>query len=310
MLWFVCALSTAFFESLKDVRSKQTLRYLDEYWVAWATQVVVALVLLPLLLWQGIPSLGPQFGTALAIGGSLNVAAFLLYVKAIKQADLSLILPLVTLTPVFLLVTSPLILGEIPTLADIVGVGLIAIGAYILSLSTQTPNPPIIASISQPRPWLRPLHWLRPLRTMFQNRGCQKMLLVAFLWSFTSTFDKVGVLNSSPLFWAVALFSYIAMGLTPWLICRTLRGRSGPPIQLLSQHWSLLASAGLFGGIAVAFQMFALTLAPVAQVIAIKRMSCLFGVGFGHLLFGELGWRERLSGAGVMVFGVVVMTVF
>ena len=40
MLWFVCALSTAFFESLKDVRSKQILRYLDEYWVAWATQVV------------------------------------------------------------------------------------------------------------------------------------------------------------------------------------------------------------------------------------------------------------------------------
>ncbi len=294
MLWFVFAILTAFFESLKDVRSKQSLRYLDEYWVAWATQLVVVIVLLPLLLWQGLPPLGDQFWSALLIGGSLNVVAFLMYVKAIKQADLSLTVPLVTLTPVFLLLTAPLIIREMPTLADVIGVLLIAIGAYILNLNpTQVVGSNILA----------------PIHAMLRNPGCRNMLIVAFLWSFTATFDKIGVLNSSPLLWGVALFSYIALGLSPWLLYRSIKGRSWHPLQQLVRHWHLLASAGLCGGIAIAFQMFALTASPVAQVIAVKRMSCLFGVGFGYWLFGESGLRERLAGAIIMVLGVIVMTV-
>jgi uncharacterized membrane protein len=294
MLWFVFAILTAFFESLKDVRNKQSLRYLDEYWVAWATQLIVVLVLLPLLLWQGLPPLGGQFWHALLIGGSLNVVAFLMYVKAIKQADLSLTVPLVTLTPVFLLITAPLIIAERPNLADVIGVSLIAIGAYILNLH------PTQGSAT---------NCLAPIQSMFRNQGCRKMLLVAFLWSFTSTFDKIGVLNSSPLCWGVALFSYIALGLSPWLLYRSIKGRSWQPIQQVGKHWPLLATAGLCSGIAIGFQMFALTLSPVAQVIAIKRMSCLFSVGFGYFLFGEPGLRTRLAGATTMGFGVIVMTV-
>ena len=54
--------------------------------------------------------------------------------------------------------------------------------------------------------------------------------------------------------------------------------------------------------------MLALTMAPVAQVIAVKRMSTLISVGFGHFFFGEKGMRSRLLGAGIMVSGVVIMS--
>ena len=50
-------------------------------------------------------------------------------------------------------------------------------------------------------------------------------------------------------------------------------------------------------------------MAPVAQVIAVKRMSALISVGFGYFLFGETDLRERLLGASIMVSGVAIMAI-
>jgi drug/metabolite transporter (DMT)-like permease len=288
MLWLVFAILTAFFESLKDVKSKQSLRYVDEYWLTWAVQLIAVLGLLPVLLYTGIPPLGPNFGWALLFGGGLNVWAFLLYVQAIKSTDLSLTVPLVTLTPLFMLITSPLMVGEFPSLMDGVGVMLIVIGSYILNLSAQRQG------------------WLAPLRSLLTNPGCRKMLLVAFLWSFTANLDKVGVANSSPFFWSVTLLLFIACGITPMLLYRF---NTSPPTQL-RPHWQLLGLTGGLAALAIGFQMMAITMTSVAQVIAVKRMSSLISVLFGHFLFQEQGLRERLSGAIVMVLGVVIMTLF
>ena len=49
------------------------------------------------------------------------------------------------------------------------------------------------------------------------------------------------------------------------------------------------------------------TLTLVAYVIAIKRTSVCFGVLWGHLIFHEKGMKERLTGAVVMVLGVVLI---
>jgi drug/metabolite transporter (DMT)-like permease len=296
MTWLIFAILTAFFESLKDVKSKQSLKFFDEYWVTWATQVIAAIVLLPILFWQGLPTIQPQFWTALLIGGTLNIFAFLLYVKAIKEADLSLTVPLVTLTPLFLLLTSPLIVGEKPSGMDTIGVFLIVCGSYILNLKPNQDS------------------WFAPLQAMFKNAGCRKMLFVAFLWSFTSLYDKVGVVNSSAFFWCIALFLYVAAGITPMLIYRWFKRSPQPLAAIERPQWQpylpLLLTTGAFSAIGIGFQMAALTMTSVAQVIAIKRMSSLFSVAFGHFLFGEKGLKERLSGALVMVMGVVLMTLF
>ena len=130
------------------------------------------------------------------------------------------------------------------------------------------------------------------------------MVVVAFIWSITSTFDKVGVLNSSPIFWAIVLFGLIALGILPLIILK-----SKNPIQGIRLHWRLLLAAGVANGIGVGCQMVAVGMVAVTQVIAVKRMSALISVGFGYFVFGEKGIRERLLGAGIMVTGVVVMTI-
>ena len=290
MLWLMLASGTALCEALKDATGKQALKSLDEYSVLLGFTSVGALLMgLLMLATEGFPSLGPDFGLALLIGGGLNILAFTLYTRAIKIADLSLTVPLVTLTPLFLLVTSPLIVQEWPTELDAIGVILLIVGSYVLNL-----NP-------------RQGFTLAPLRAMAVNPGSRMMIGVAFLWSITSNFDKVGTLNSSSLFWGMSLFGTIAVGMVPFVARRVWQQGAGCVLGELRSQAQFISLAGLFNSVGVTLQFIALTMAPVAQVIAVKRMSALISVGFGYLLFGEKGLKERLLGAAIMVSGVAIM---
>ncbi|MGB3571155.1 MAG: EamA family transporter [Phormidesmis sp.] len=301
-MWLFFASLTAFFEACKDATGKQSLKTLDEYSVLFSFMAVGVICMLPVLAIAGIPEIQSGFWLALFVGGGLNILAFTLYVRALKLADLSLTVPLVTLTPLFLLVTSPILVQEWPTHADALGVMLLVIGSYVLNLPPKSFKSASLSSSGLNSPDAHSI-WT-PLLTMARNPGSRLMLYVAFIWSITSNFDKIGVLNSSPLLWAIALFTVIAGGMVPFVFFR--RGSQG--LKPLLAQWRLLGVTGGFNAIAITFQMMALTLAPVAQVIAVKRMSALLSVLFGHFFFKEKGLRERLLGALIMVSGVVVMS--
>ncbi len=289
MTWLLYSLLTAGFESLKDVASKQGLKQLDEYVVAFASMAISVLGLLPAVLWDGIPELKLAFWGALVAGGLLTLVAFTLYIRAIKIADLSLTVPLVTLTPLFMMVTSPLIVQEYPSWADGVGALLLVVGAYVLNIQGREEG-----------------FWA-PLRQLVANPGSRLMLWVAVIWSVTSNIDKVGVVSSSPLMWALSLFAFIALGLLPIVWVRSRRQDRTKQLWLLRANAKTLLLAGGFQALAVGFQMVAIEMVPVTQVIAIKRMSALFSVLLGNLIFREKGLRERALGAAIMVGGVVMM---
>jgi len=50
------------------------------------------------------------------------------------------------------------------------------------------------------------------------NKGSQLMLGVAFLWSFSANIDKVGVQNSSTIFWAIANYTQVKPRRFLWLL--------------------------------------------------------------------------------------------
>ncbi|MGD2182770.1 EamA family transporter [Lusitaniella coriacea] len=284
MTWFLFAFATAFFESLRDVLNKYTLKNANEYAVALGLNGFSALFLLSLLPTAGIPIIGQQFWLALGFGASLNAIAYIIFIKAIKLSDLSKIAPLTTFTPLFLLITSPVLVGEFPNGKGLLGILLVVIGAYTLNI--------------------RQLHkgFFAPFQALWQDRGAKFVLGVAFLWSLTSNFDKIGVQNSSPIFWAFANYSVITVLIVPMaLYQRNARSRQG---------WNFSRTSiliGLCNAIAVACQMNAMSLTLVAYTIAIKRTSAVFSVLFGHFLFKEKGLRERLVGAAIMVMGVVAI---
>ena len=286
MFWAVLALGTAFFEAVKDTLSKHQLVLGDEYLLAWS-YCVFGLPLTGLYLWwEGIPEIGSDFGWALAAGVALNMVAITLYMRAIKASELSLTLPMLTFTPLFMLGTSPLILGEFPDRWGAMGMILIIAGAYLLHLKPHV-------GIAQGR------GLLDPFRALWSEPGPRIMLLVAFIWSFTANLDKVGVTNSSPAFWLFCFFIAMSLGLLPVVLVRSRR-----PLAQLRRNLSGLALVGLFGSLALILQMWAITLTLAAYVVAIKRVSVVFGVLFGHFIFNEKGLARKLFCTALMVAGV------
>ena len=285
MMWLILAILSAFFEAVKDVVSKHNLKANDEYVVTWSLTFFTAAFLTPLLFIIEIPRLNQQFWIALLIGGSMNAVIALLYIKAIKLSDLSLTVPLVALTPLFMLLTSPLIVGEYPNFFDGIGVFLIVMGSYLLNIKEKSQG------------------YLAPFKALLYQPGSKLMLLVAFLWSITTNFDKIGVQNSSPIFWVFALLTTMSVLLLPVLLHKT----SNPKRQII-QYLPMLMATGFFNALGVICQMQALTMTLVVQVIALKRTSVLMGVLFGHFIFKEKDIQERFLGAAIMMGGVLFIT--
>lgn len=285
MTWLIFATLTAIFESLKDVTSKHGLKSINVYIVSWSLIVFRLPLFLPSLFFISIPELGNRFGLALLVGGSLNVISIILYIKAIQVSDLSITVPIVTFTPLFLLVTSPIIVQEYPTLMDAIGMVLIVAGSYLLNLKEKDKG------------------YLAPFKSLFREKGPKLMLVVAFIWSITANVDKVGVQNSSPIFWAIANSSFMATAMTPIMLYKAYSHLT----QIRNNFFSLVP-IGLFQGTAVLLQMQAIDMTLVAHVISIKRMSTLLSVLLGHFIFQEKGIKERATGAAIMICGVVLIT--
>ncbi len=285
-MWIILSLLTAVCEALKDGLCKKSLKNFDVFTISWVWKVFSLPFILPLIFFTPMPEQIPgEFWMALVVGGSLNILATLLYIRAINQSDLSITLPLLSFTPVFLLFTSPLMVGDVPALWGYVGVFFIFAGSYILGIRDRS-------SV------------FSPLRALVKEPGARLMLMVALIWSVAANMDKIGVVATSPFFWAVCVQSYISLGLTIVLLFNrpVLRGRLGGNLKIL-----LLI--GFFTGAGFVFQMSAIKLGLVPYVIAIKRTSIIMGVLIGGLYFLEKDLKTRLTAAAVMLAGVFLIAV-
>lgn len=283
-MWIILSFLTAFCEAVKDALCKKSLKDFDVFTIAWAWKFFSLPFILPLIFFIPIPEHLPGlFWLALATGGGLNILATLLYIRAINQSDLSITLPLLSFTPVFLLFTSPVMVGDVPTMTGYVGVLLIFSGSYLLGIKDRTTV-------------------LSPLKAIVREPGARTMLLVALIWSVAANMDKLGVMSTSPFFWAVCVQSFISVGLSIvlWFNRLSLRGRTGNSLKML-----LLI--GFFTAAGFIFQMSAIELGLVPYVIAIKRTSIIMGVLVGGLYFMEKDLKTRLIATGVMLAGVLLI---
>ncbi len=307
MSWIVLSLLTAFSQSLKDVFSKKKLHRIDEYSIAFLMGIFsIIFVFIFLILAKNtsmekifpdsasvffIPQfeeLSVSFWEALFINGTLNLIATVVYLKAIKHSELSVTIPMLAFTPVFLIFTSPIILGksELPNLVSLMGILLVVFGSYLLNINECH------------------LGFWKPFRALLKENGPRLMLLVAFIWSITSIYDKVGSRETSSIFWTLSVHFYINIFIGIILIFRRLKKIETFKIS----HIKEIIPIGLFNSLTSLFQMTAVQLALVANIISIKRTSIVISTIFGYLFFREKNIRSRILGASIMVLGVIFIT--
>jgi len=287
MLWFPLTIGSAFMLSLADALTKRELEGTGLMRAVWLRNLLALPFLFALLPFIEIPPLDMTFARAVAAGLPLEVAATFLYVRAIQLSPLSLTMPFLALTPVYLLVSSLFILGEVPSPGGVLGVVLLAAGAYLLNIHT-----------------LRKGGFLGPFRAVLKEPGSMMMMAVAAIYAVTSDLGKLAIIHSSPLFFAVVYWALFSLLLTPAALWH-MKGRT--PGRALAVDARAFLPVGMAQAAMVALHMVAISLTQVSYMIAVKRTSLLFAVGFGYFMFSEKNIRERLVGASFMFVGLAMI---
>jgi uncharacterized membrane protein len=131
------------------------------------------------------------------------------------------------------------------------------------------------------------------------------MLLVAVVWALTSTLGKQGILLYGAIPFGAIVLICDAVGLAFIALFRFKMGTARASFDRRAIYLFLVS--GLLMAAAHLTHVLSLSLAPVAYMISVKRLSLVFGVLLGWFYFREENIRYRLTGACVMVVGVFMV---
>ncbi len=292
-MWFGFALVSAVLYSLRGVLEKTAITHVNKYVLGLGIRLfALPFFAIPFLfhpeLFIPLHELPVSFWLAVFvvcfIGTPLET---IFYYEAIKKEELSLALPMLSLSPVLTIGFAALAFGERPSLLGALGIVVILLGVYALKLSHAREG------------------LLEPMKHLAKSRGVQFMAIVACSLAIGSVFDKMGVKGSNVYMYA--LFNYTFVSLSLWLFARK---KAPQHMHQLKTH----AGAFLRIGIVVAgytlLYLLALDKGPTAYVVAIRSASILLSIVWGVLLFKEKDFSAKIV-AGTLIFaGLVLIKVF
>ena len=286
MLWLIPAILSALFDSLKDIASKKSLNNVEPEVAALANTLFAVPVVLIALIFFEKPVFDRTFWIIMSVSSIILSVSFIIYMKSLKSTDISLAIPFTAVSPAFMLVVTPILIGESTTRTGSFGVLLIALGAYLLNANKNSRSV------------------LEPIRAIMHDKGVLLMLLVAFLWSITATLDRIILMHASPLFYMTCYYLIISVLLSINAIYKCKK----PIFPQIRKNIKPLASIGIFFAIGQIAYIYAYTLTFAAYVVAVKRTNALFSVVLGAIFFKEKNIRGRFFGALLMVIGVAIIS--
>jgi drug/metabolite transporter (DMT)-like permease len=308
MFWYVLSLIGAIADAGYYIAAKKFLQTADPVILAAGGYTCCGIILLIVSWIRGIPTIGHDFYGALFASSVLGACAVLLSFASLRHTDISLAVPMISFTPLFLMVTAFILLHEIPSLMGIAGIVTIVAGSYVLNVSSPQKG------------------WSDPFRSITKNRGVLYMLIVSLLYAVSINFDKIIVTNSDPVFGSSV--TCIALGLSFAGISgfAMVRNRVVPvmdpssypslqrreetasiPFKNSIKEWILIGTLVCISAVSI---NTAYTMQIVPYVIALKRMSIIITVLYGGFIVGEEDMTRRLSGALLMVAGAVLIVLF
>ncbi|KAG1692824.1 hypothetical protein DVH05_024439 [Phytophthora capsici] len=288
--------SIAVINSVVNALCDPLRKYLTKFMDPFMVVAVRGLIQAPLfVLWAivdtggRLPPLNHLFWTSVCISGSINIITSYLYNRAIQISTLSATVPFLSFTPAFLVVVAFLVLGEVPTVSGVLGISIAMLGGFWLQGAKDD-------------------HASKDLLMASSNvsKGSMYMILVAFLWSISNAFDKIGVQNSTPLVYGATIQVIVAGG--SYVLQKMRVG--GEEIYLPIGHemkipWKFVILAGVTSVVAYYINLVATQHLEVSYVIAIKRSGCIWSVLMGRFLFRERNLRKKIPSILLMVLGVI-----
>jgi drug/metabolite transporter (DMT)-like permease len=218
-----------------------------------------------------------------------SLAGNTLFIVAVRRSPIGLVVPLLSLLPVFTLVLGAILLGELPTVQQSFGIALTAAGVFCVYQPEGIPLSPRAV-------W----HRFRA------EPGAAPMLCVAMCWALTAPLDKMAMAQASVASHALAQVGLLSIAVFFWAVSQKQRG-DGPanPFRTTCAEGRMIAAASVSAGLSYAFQLGAYQLTLVAFVEALKRsVEIAVVLMIGAVFLNERLTRHKVIGVGLIVCGV------
>jgi drug/metabolite transporter (DMT)-like permease len=252
---------------------------------SWLFRWVGVVVYLPLILWQhALLNLPQGVWPFIVATGLLHALYFWALTAAYDSSDLSQAYPLSRgLGSLLILVFATLLLGERPSWLGLLGVLFIVVGVYLLHLRSFHISDALI-----------------PLRSLGTPGGGYAALTGVCVAGY-SLVDKLAVQRVSPLAYIYLMFVAAALFSTP------LVGRGGWGLvrEEWRENWRAIIAVGVLCLFAYLLILWAMTLAPVSYVVAVRNLSVVFGALLGTWLLSEAYGQQRIAGSALVCLGAI-----
>jgi drug/metabolite transporter (DMT)-like permease len=296
------AAATSVSNVVKDVGVKKVVEHHEVVAATFWVRLFAAFVFVGVLVvraWMGHP---PAIHNATPLFGVFDLAPFwiwlfwltldvvlvacntLIYFRALQVTPISLCMPYIAFTPVFLLYTNRVMNNETITLSATVGVLLIFVGSFVMHRQLFAKG------------------WLEPIKAIWRERGCFLMLVAGFVNAITNPIDKTLVTMTDPFTQACAFG--VGMALFFSLLALARRTDLKPALRNVPQ-WIVIA--GILEAVALIFQLASHNYIQVVITISVKRAGIILTVLLGWLVFKEKDIGDKLIAASVMLVGVLII---
>lgn len=280
------ALLAGLTDSIKNVLAKKDTKEYAESTINFAWMLFATLLTLPLALFYIPDRVSNTFILVLIAVTFFDFFGYMLYLKSIKYTDLSLSLPMLALTPVFVLLISFVTLDQKVSGLALLGIGFIILGGYLLNLKKDQQQ------------------LLDPFKQIFINKGIRFMLLASILWGFANSLHKVGISETNSFFYLGVNYLCLTLAFLAQLLYEK------PKELALLKNWKdfrTLAPVGILEGATTLFQYLSQDLIASSVItVSLKRSSIVFSAILGHIFFKEK-IKERMLPIGLVIVGIVLL---
>ncbi|MEP7103958.1 MAG: DMT family transporter [Candidatus Dojkabacteria bacterium] len=278
-----------FLDSLKNVAAKKETKQFSESTINFAWMFFATVITLPLALFNIPNSIPIELIVVFVSVTILDFFAYILYLKSIKITDLSLSLPMLALTPVFVLVISWVFLSQEVKNNALIGVLLIIVGGYLLNITKTKQG------------------LLDPFVNVVKNKGVFYMFITSLLWGIANSLHKIGITESNPLFYTGMSYLF----LTILYLLKLLIEEKNKNFLIIFKPSSMkvLSLVGIFEGLTAIFQFLSQGLVTSSVLtIALKRTSIVFSSILGAIFFKE-NIKNRLIPIVLILIGVILISI-
>lgn len=292
MNWFLLAFISALFSAAAAISQKKILFKIEALEFSLLLSLLNIIFLMPLFFFLNYENIFWDKLIVLYVKTILEAFAFWNVMLAIKNFEISKALPLLALTPGLVAVSAFIFIGDSLTLYEVFGILLLILGTYIIETKSKQ-------------------DLLDPFKIFMSSKKHHYVITALLLFTVTALIDRLLLhkYDMKPESFLVFQNLFIAVNFI-FIFLLSKKSFNSARNFIRKDMLTLLVLISVFTIIYRYTQIEAVKIAPVALVLAVKRISIFFAAVIGGRLFKEHNLWIRAVATAIIIIGALLISVY